>query len=477
MISRATVIDGVSERAHEERSIWIEDGRIKAIGGPDELRPSLALRAIDARGKFVIPGLMNANVHLLCDISLENLTRYMERYEELIAEAAQIALKNGLTTVFDTWGPRRPLCAVRDRINAGKLPGSRIFCAGNVIGWDGPFSHDFNPKVADIANPALVNRINAIWVANVGRHLMWLTPEEVAQELRTYIGKGVDFIKYGANEHFGSSAGAFLQFSPRVQRRIVDEAHRAGLTAQAHTMSVEGLWLALEAGCDLIQHANHTGPRPIPEVTLERMARQQTGTVIFPMPQRRLEWLMKNESHRTPLMWQVADKNARNLIRSGAPVLLANDGVLLAPETLANPKLINFLAGPWEDNLFSLSSGHFTWLEAMEEKECAPMQILQAATRNIARAYGKEKDLGSIEPGKIADLLILDKNPLVSAKHYRSIHTIIKEGEIVDREALPLHPMLTAPTDPPVEEEAGYVAPLAKSGAFPCCPMCEIGAP
>src|SRR5258705_13206172 len=63
--------------------------------------------------------------------------------------------------------------------------------------------------------------------------------------------------------------GAFLSFSPRGQAAIVEEAHRAGLTAQAHSLSVEGLRIAIEAGCNLITHCNVTGPVPIPESTLE----------------------------------------------------------------------------------------------------------------------------------------------------------------------------------------------------------------
>lgn len=99
------------------------------------------------------------------------------------------------------------------------------------------------------------------------------------------------------------------------------------------------------------------------------------------------------------------------------------------------------------------------------------MRMLKAATRNIAVAYGKDRDLGTLERGKIADMLVLDKNPLEAAENYRSIHSIIKEGNVVDRDTLPLCPILTKPVDPPVEEEASY-KPFAASGKFPLCPMC-----
>lgn len=472
VVSGAAIIDGVAEAPIEGKSIWIERGRIKAIGRRDELGVASESQVIDARGKYVIPGLMNANVHLLADVRPENLVRHLDRYEDLIAEAAQVALKSGLTTVFDTWAPRRFLMAVRDRINAGEVTGSRIFCAGNVIGFDGPFSPDFIAKAPEVISAALVKRINAIWVENVGRRLMWLTPEQVTSEVRAYITKGIDFIKFASNEHGVHAAGAFLEFSPLAQEMMVKEAHRAGITAQAHTMSVEGLRIAIEAGCDLVQHANMTGPTPIPESTLELMARRKTGAVVFPWTERAFDWLMNNVSEAERTFWHASDINARNLIKSGVPLLMANDGAIFAPEALVDPAFAKWWGGaPEEHGLIPLATGHFAWFKAMEEKGCPPMAMLRAATRNIAVAYGKDKDLGTLEPSKIADMLILDKNPLQAAENFRSIHTIIKEGIVIDHDALPLNPILTRPMQPPAAEEDSFV-PFMSAGEFPRFPTC-----
>ena len=473
LISDGTVIDGISSAPIEASSIWIEGKRIKAVGKRDALPLPPDIQVIDARGKFVIPGLMNANVHLLGDIRLENLARYSDRYEDLIIEAAQVALRNGLTTVFDTWGPRRFLMSARDRIGKGEVTGSRIFCAGNIIGFEGPLSEDFMAKAAEVASAAFVKRINAIWVENVGRHLMWLTPQQVRDEVRTYISRGIDFVKYASNEHGAQAAGAFLQFSPSVQAVIVEEAHRAGITAQAHCMSVEGLRLAIEAGCDLITHCNITGPTPIPETTLELFARRRTGAVIFPWTERGLEWIKQNVSDLEWTIWSASDTNARNLIRSGAPLLLANDGTVYARETQSDPSFSKGWDGaPGDDSLRSMATGHFAWFTAMEEKGCEPLEMLRAATLNIAVAYGKDQDLGTIEVGKFADLLILEKNPLLAAENFRSLHSVIKDGVLVDREALPNDPILTRPMAEPVEEERSF-KPFTHTGSrFPLCPLC-----
>ncbi|PSM38968.1 hypothetical protein C6Y14_33620 [Streptomyces dioscori] len=476
LLTGATVIDGVSETGIDGRSILVENGRIVAIGRPDDLTIPADTETIDFSGKFIIPGLMNANVHLFINALFETLVRYEGRYDDLIAEAAQVALRAGMTTVFDTWGPRRALMAVRDKIEQGEIVGSRIRCAGNIIGFDGPFSGDFDSRIPGIGTTHFVDRVNATWVENTGRHLMWLTPEAVGDEVRQYIGHGIDFVKYASNEHGGTSAGAFIQFSERTQRAIVEEAHRAGLTVQSHTSSVEGLRMSIEAGCDLVQHCNMTGPTEIPRETLDLLAQGECGAVVFPLTDHGLAHLKESISDHEWTMWKASDANARNLIESGAMILLANDGGIFAPEVMQEPLIKGTWNGlPEEEALGRLASGHFVWLRAMEEKGMSPIDLLRAATRNIAKAYKVDADLGTLEVGKIADMIVLDEDPLRGAKNYESIHAVIKGGALVDRDALPERPILTAELPAPVEEEARFKRSLHHGERLPGCPTCLNG--
>jgi len=465
----ATILDAVSDKPLEGHTLLAEGGRIRAIARPGEIALPTGTRVIDASGKFLIPGLMNANVHLFGLHPVEGYSRYLDRYEDLILESAQVALQNGLTTVFDTWGPRRALMAVRDRINQGAEVGSRIFCAGNIVGFDGPFSADFLARAPEVVSAAFARRINAQFVENVGRHLMWLTPEKVAQEVSQYLGRGTDFVKYASNDHY---PGAFLAFSPAVQAAIVEAAHRANTTAQAHSMSVEGLRIAIEAGCDLVTHCNITGPTPIPQSTLDLMERHGTGAVIFPFTQKRFAWILENVSETERVLWQSSDVNARNLIGAGVRLLLANDGTMCSPDWLTDPQWGNtWITGPGEDNLCRLDTGHFSWFKAMEEKGCRPLDLLRAATRNIALAYGKDNDLGTVETGKIADLVILDGNPLQCSENYRRIAFVIKEGQVIDRGALPSKPLVTRGVPAAMPEEAAYI-PFITGERLPLCPTC-----
>jgi imidazolonepropionase-like amidohydrolase len=237
------------------------------------------VQRIDVGGKYLVPGLMDANVHLVLHLEPDVLLRYEPGcYDELVLEAAQVALKAGITTVFDTWGPLEALRRVRDRINEGEVPGSRIFCAGNIIGLGGPWSSDFEASFyGDALNPAVVETINREWEQGVGNDLPWMSAEDVRQTVREYIAtSGIDFVKYSSSTH---KAVKFITFSPDTQRGIVEEAHAAGMTAQACAMAPEALKLAIQAGVDFLQHGDITGKVPMPQETLELIAeRRRTRT-------------------------------------------------------------------------------------------------------------------------------------------------------------------------------------------------------
>lgn len=112
-ITGATIIDGTGKAPLSDGVVLINDGRITAVGRSGDVAIPNGARSIDARGKFVIPGLMDAN-NAVFDVSLENLIKYEGRYHELILEAAQIALKNGLTSFFTMWRSLAPAIKARD---------------------------------------------------------------------------------------------------------------------------------------------------------------------------------------------------------------------------------------------------------------------------------------------------------------------------------------------------------------------------
>jgi imidazolonepropionase-like amidohydrolase len=434
-----TVIDGNGGPPIESAVVLVKGQRIAAIG--TDVPVPAGCKTLDARGQYLIPGLMDANVHLVLDLLPPTLIRYENRYDELALEAAQVSLRSGVTTVFDSWGPRSFLIKARQAINTGRAPGSRIFLAGNIVGLGGPYSEDFFAAARTAVTEGYADELNAHWQENVGPELLWMSPEQVREQLQTYTRSGINFLKYAVTGHSATDM-QYIAFSPRVQRVIVEEARRAGLTVQTHTTTIEGVHLAVEAGVDLLQHADITGPRPMPQETVEFLVEKRVNCALLANTDVALSWYRSQEGSNKPLSrYLIADQNARALLSAGAVPLLSTDGGLFSATTARSPLWKKHV--PPQESLLRFGEGHFHWLRAVEQKGLKAMDGLLAATRNIARAYGVDRDLGTLEAGKLADLLVLERNPLQAAEHYRSIRWVIKDGAVVDRTSLPQQKLLT----------------------------------
>jgi imidazolonepropionase-like amidohydrolase len=436
------ILDGNGGQPIENGVVLIQGKHIVSVGGESIPIPPHTER-LSAVGKYVMPGMLDANVHLfLYTITPSDLIRYEGRYEELISEAAEIALRSGLTTVFDTWGPRAALTRVRDRINRGEQIGSRIFFGGNIIGLGGPTSLDFFPQARSILSKREADAIDLRWEQGVGPELLWMTPEQVRVRVKDYLASGTqDFVKYAASGHAATHFN-YLTFSAEVQRVIVEEGHRVGMTVQAHTTSPESLRMEIEAGADLLQHPDLTGMAEIPEATLEIIAARQIPCASLFCTKRFLAW---NDSHMPePFRTynRIKHKNHQRLVDAGARLLLTSDSGVCPACAEENPLIGPFLSA--DDSPLTMGEAHFRWLEAAAELGMRPMDALMAATRNVAKAYGVDTDIGTLEKGKSADLVILDENPLEDAVNYRSISLVMKEGCVIERQSLPTKKVLTA---------------------------------
>ncbi len=265
---------------------------------------------------------------------------------------------------------------------------------------------------------------------------MWMGLEEVSEKVAEYAAKDVDFLKYGASGHKDMF---YISFSPRVQKGIVDTGHKSGMTVQAHTTSIESFYMVIEAGVDIITHCDDSGPnRPLPQSYIKKMVERGIACSVMAITDARMTAL-EEASHPFVPRKKASRENIRAMIQAGATILLSTDSGIENSALAADYASISVNVDP--DG--KLGESHFNALVALEDLGMAPMEILKLVTSNVAKSYKMADKFGTLEPGKLADLVILEKNPLKSAKNYRTIHKVIKAGKVVNIDALPLAPLIS----------------------------------
>src|SRR5262245_16950856 len=303
-IAGATVIDGSGGPPIADAVIVISGSRISAIGPRGRVSIPADANQVDLRGRWIVPGLIDTNVHLSLyggqNDRYESLVRYQPRQNDIVLEAAQIDLSYGITTVRDSYGALIPLVQVRDSIARGEKAGARILAAGNILGWSGPYSFSFSRVMGQLT--LFQEQMNDYIAQGGGEELMTMTPAELRQAMNAYIDKGPDFIKYGGTSHF--SEPTFIGFSPDSQKVIVEEAHRRGRFAETHSTSIEGLRVSIAAGIDGIQHPEVLDGRDFPDDLIETLRERSiicsmlVSTITGPAWQKHLKTKEEAEKKR-----------------------------------------------------------------------------------------------------------------------------------------------------------------------------------
>jgi imidazolonepropionase-like amidohydrolase len=456
-ITGATLIDGNGGAPIADSVIVIENGRITAAGSRSSTTVPGGATIINAAGKFVLPGLVDTNVHLslyggTAD-RYETLAKYHSRQKEIVLEAAQLQLKHGVTTVRDSYGLLVPLVAVREQIKRGDAIGPRILAAGNIVGWGGPYSVSFS-LIREQGLTLFQEQVNDEIAQGAGEDLVDMEPEELRVAIRAYLDKGPDFIKYGGSAHFARPA--LIGFSPEAQKVIVDEAHRRGKVAETHSTTIDSLRLSIEAGIDLIQHPEILGPREMPDslvkaivdrtIVCSMLANTISGEAWKKAMKDRAEAAAKRGDTPTPqrdrtgaelrqravedaVELQMRRKNAQKLIAAGAVVTIGTDNYwAAAPE---------FTRGGVKPDTQNHGIGSIIAIEGLVELGMTPAQAIVAATRNGAMASKGLAEFGTIETGKRADLIVLDANPLTDITNLRRLSLVMRDGRTIDRDRLP----------------------------------------
>ncbi|MEE1622756.1 amidohydrolase family protein [Zafaria sp. J156] len=448
-IKSATVIDGLGGAPLQGGTVVMENGVFTAVGPDGSVRIPDGATVVDGTGKYVLPGYVSGNVHLLDGITLlsgpggiEYLARWEGRLADVIIEAAQIGLKNGMTTVFDTYNAPSPVLAARDRINAGKATAARIFAAGTIIGMGGPFSADHHGRSRPYISKTFADRLDSLFEVGVGHQLTVLPTNEVRARVRDYITRGVDMVKVSVSEQLGGidmGGRTYLCFNDKTLRAIAEEVKSAGIPLLTHTFSTHALEAALDVEADVLIHPTITRQQPISTELVDKLLAVGSASALQSVTHaHQSRWESEGSRWATYAGGQHA-LNEKLLIDAGAPIILSTDAGCTPRDVREDLNVVDDPEYPW-----TIGRDHLAWTRAVTEKGMAPMDVIVACTSGVAKAYGQDK-IGSIQPGKFADLVVLDADPLTDINNLGSISDVYKEGTKIDRDGLPTEALVTQP--------------------------------
>ena len=397
----ATVIDGTGAAPKPNQTVVVSGGRIAAIGDSADVSIPSDARSIDATGQFLIPGLWDLHVHT--------------RYEGI--DHLRLLLVNGITTARDMAGPWSHLSEIKrwqDEIARGERIGPRLLAAGPLLDGPGsPWSH-----AAVVANP-----------------------EEGRSVVRRLRAEGADFVKvYGrlSRESFFAIAdeakSVGLPFVGHVPRALsVTEASNAGQRSVAH---LTGMLLRCPDGEEELL----LNPSKLEELAL---LLRRNGTSVVPTlsnARRGLGWARQHQDvMEADRLRYVPEAYRRSWMRAQAPsvecaAISFEKSVELVG--LLHAHGVSILAGtdvvkPFFVPGFSLHDE----LSLLVGAGLSEIEAIQAATRNAARFAGMD-DVGTIERDMVADLLVLDADPLENIDNTRTIAAVVSAGRLIERSRL-----------------------------------------
>ena len=411
VLAGGRLIDGYGGTPLENAVVIIEGNKIVAVGAEGATPLPQGARVIDTNGYTVMPGLMDMHVHLMIlghgDYDHWDRT-YPSQFRDVIMPiSAKQLLMAGVTTARDLGAPLEDIVAVKRRIERGEIPGPRMFVSG-------PFLQKSNTPL-DAAFR---------WVVK--------DPEDARKKVRAIVEGGADVIKLIDQD----------QMTLEEVKAIVDEAHKHGKHVAAHAHRAEEIRQGLRAGVDCFEHTG-LATKPGYDEDVLQMMRERNATLFWCPTMEGL--FLSAETLRNPE--RIDDQR----LRRDLPPALYRD----VRDSIKDPQRLDYFRLvsrriPTLPNKFrqlresgvtiivGTDSGiplnfHFdsTWreLKTMVDLGMPPMEVIRAATFWPAQLL-KQPNLGTIAPGKLADVIVVDGDPLTDMSALRHVVHVVKDGRV-----------------------------------------------
>ena len=395
----ATMIDGTGSDPIESAAVLVDQGRITAVGRTSDVKVPANATKIDASGRYLLPGLIDMHVHAFTSGFVPSMPKGSD-----LAYAGVVALRNlrsslqtGTTTVRDVSSGHVGL-ALRSAIECGQILGPRSFVCGRGICMTGGHgSHGGGMGVG-------VHEVDGV--------------DAVRAAIRQERKAGADLIKI-----LTSHRSEYPEFSQEELNAAVDEAHRLGMTIAVHAANFVTTRMAAEAGFDTIEHGIE-----IDDETAGMMV--EKGITLIPTL-----WVLHDifeETARRKEKYESIGEYAYQRDHGWMEETLRVYRHILAalPKTMEIVRRHGVQMAAGTDNVrASVPFAMLAYeLEHLTRFGLSPMEAIVAATRNGARALRKADAFGTLEEGKLADLILVDRDPLQDITVLRDVTWVMKDG-------------------------------------------------
>ncbi len=413
-IEHVTLIDGLGHAPQVDMTVQVDGDRITAVT-PSALAKDLKGKRIDGRGKYLIPGLIDAHIHLKGGVAPQ---ADAAAARASATQALASFLYAGVTSVYDAGNQADVILPLRADERAGKIASPRIFATGNLITYPGSHGDSMSVRISDFEkDKALLDNHIAEQQPDVlkitydeegwgSRPMITLMPQPLMEQIIKYYNQhGIRTTIHVSNETRSLEAiysGADSLAHPDIQGPVSDSFVKLMAAKKVPFAST------LTIGENYSRLAEHPEflDQPLYVASFSAADRETMKTKVRADYQaRHWTWWMK-------VMTPVCLENIRKIDAAGGVVALGTDQ----------------------------SSGPATHreMELLVQAGIKPLEVLKIATHNAARLLGKEDELGSVEAGKFADLVLLSADPTADINNAKQIAWVMKAGQIIDESKLPL---------------------------------------
>jgi imidazolonepropionase-like amidohydrolase len=400
-IHAGTLIAVPGQAPRGPSTIVVADGRIVAVQDGFVTAPAGAV-TIDLKDKTVLPGLIDSHTHLDSDRAGNEglLSQFTENTSLHALETywnGMKTLRAGFTTVRNLGDSEGKVLALKEAIRRGWVRGPRIIDAGASISTTGGHM-DERVGLADEVH-GLVNTEN-----------LCDGPDDCRRAVRRQIGRGADVIKFATTGGVNSGTGLATRMVDEEARALVETAHAYGRKVAVHAHGLEGIKLAVRAGADSIEHGT-----TIDEETAKMMAK--AGTYYVPTLSTvngYIERLAANPDAYSPAVRKQIDWRI---------------GITGKSLQIAYPLGVKIAYGT--DAGVSKHGRNADEFELLVKFGMPPAEAIKAATVNAAALLGVDKETGTIEAGKAADIVAVSGNPLADVKVLKAMKFVMARGQVV----------------------------------------------